>query len=229
MFSNSMGFIKFSCDVLFLEFKFGFDCEFHHFLQIWDRFSPFFTKTEAAAGSTGLYIYNDLTFKPREDISKKLYSAKELEKTFCELIMKNQTNVIVGCIYKHPHMDIDNFSKNYISPFLQQISKENKQLVLLGDFNINFLNFNDVDSVKNFVDTLESSFLLPSILLPTRVTATSSTLLLIISSFLLQNIKSLPEIFLLLYLTNYPNILYLNRIHMLAHQNQFNTEIGKVW
>ena len=86
--------------------------------------------------------------------------------------MKNQTNVIVGCIYKHPHMDIDNFSKNYISPFLQQISKENKQHVLLGDFNINLLNFNDADSVKNFVDTLESSFLLPSILLPTRVTAT---------------------------------------------------------
>ena len=82
--------------------------------------------------------------------------------------MKNQTNVIVGSIYKHPHIDIDNFSKNYISPFLQQISKENKRLVLLGDFNINLLNFNDVDSVKNFVDTLESSFLLPSISLPTR-------------------------------------------------------------
>ena len=90
--------------------------------------------------------------------------------------MKNQTNVIVGCIYKHPHVDIDN-SKNYISPFLQQVSKENKRVVLLGDFNVNLLNFNDVDSVKNFVDTLESSFLLPSISLPTRVTATSSTLI----------------------------------------------------
>ena len=90
--------------------------------------------------------------------------------------MKNQTNVIVDCIYKHPHMDIDNFSTNYISPFLQQISMENK-LVLLGNFNINLLNFSDVDSVKNFVDTLQSSFLLPGISLPTRVTATSSTLI----------------------------------------------------
>ena len=141
------------------------------------NYTPFFRKTEAAAWGTGLYISNDLTFKPRQDLSKKLYSAKKLKTTFCELIMKNQTNVIVGCIYKDPHMDIDNFSKNYISPFLQQISKENKRLVLLGDFNINLLNFNDVDSVKNFVDTLESSFLLPSISLPTRVTATSSTLI----------------------------------------------------
>ena len=122
-------------------------------------------------------------------------------------------------------MDIDNFSKNYISPFLQQISKENKRLVLMSDFNINLLNFNDVDSVKNFVDILESSFLLPSISLATRVTATSSTLIDNIF-FLLQNVKSLPEI-LLVCLTTYPNILYLNRIHMLAHQNQFNTEIGK--
>ena len=111
------------------------------------NYTPFFTKTEAPAGGNVLYISNDLTFKPREDLSKKLYSAKELETTFCELIMKNQTNVIIGCIYKHPHMDIDNFSKNYISLFLQQMSKENKRLVLLGDFNINLLNFNDVDSV----------------------------------------------------------------------------------
>ena len=132
------------------------------------NYTPFFTKTQAAAEGTGLYISNDLTFKPREDLSKKLYSAKELETTFCKLIMKNQTHVIVGCIYKHPRMDIDNCSENYISPFLQQISQQKKQLVLLGDFNINLLNFNDVDSVKNFIDTLESSFLLPSISLPAR-------------------------------------------------------------
>ena len=146
--------------------------------------------------------------------------------TFCELIMKNQTNVIVGCIYKNPHMDIDNFSKNYISPFLQQISKENKRLDLLGDFNINPLNFNDVDSVKNFVDTLESSFLLPSVSLQTRVTATSSTLIDIFfspskykvsSGNLLINISD--------HLSQY--LIYAHITHMLAHQNQFNTEIGK--
>ena len=91
--------------------------------------------------------------------------------------MKDEANVIVGCIYKHPHMNVDDFLSNYFAPFLQEISKENKRLFLLGDFNINLLNHETDNSVKHFVDIFESSLLLPSILLPTRVTTNTSTLI----------------------------------------------------
>ena len=61
---------------------------------------------------------------------------------------------------------------------MQEISKEkNKRFVLLGDFNINLLQYDSSNSVKAFIDSLHSFFLLPSISLPTRTTETSSTLI----------------------------------------------------
>ena len=55
--------------------------------------------TESAAGGTLLYISNNLSYKPRND----LYIYKS---TFIEILSSKKTNVIVGCIYCHPHMDL---------------------------------------------------------------------------------------------------------------------------
>ena len=63
------------------------------------------------------------------------------------------------------------------SPFLQFVSKENKSIALLGDFNINLLNFDNSTEVRTFIDTLESYSLLPKVTLPTRITETSQTLI----------------------------------------------------
>ena len=40
-----------------------------------------------------------------------------------------------GCICKHPCMPIEEFNDEYILPLLEKASKENKPLILLGDFN----------------------------------------------------------------------------------------------
>ena len=138
---------------------------------------PYLIGTKASAGGTALYVSNDTESKPRKDLSALLYSDKELESTFCELVFNKQENIIVGCIYKHPTMKIDNFSKNFFTPFLQKVNKENKRLVLLGDFNINLLDYGTNNSTNEFADSLHSFFLLPSISLPTRITETSSTLI----------------------------------------------------
>ena len=81
------------------------------------NYTSFFTKTEASAGGTAIYVSNDYDFKARDDLSCKLYSSRELEATFCELELKGQTNVIVGCIYKHPNMDTEIFSNNFFYSF----------------------------------------------------------------------------------------------------------------
>ena len=44
-------------------------------------------------------------------------------------------NIIVGTIYKHPSMDLTDFNSNYLNN-LEKISKEQKSVFLLGDFNI---------------------------------------------------------------------------------------------
>ena len=48
------------------------------------------------------------------------------------------TIVIVVCIYRHPHMDFNDY---YISNLLDKLSKENKTVSLLGGFNIDVLNY----------------------------------------------------------------------------------------
>jgi len=57
------------------------------------------------------------------------------------------------------------------------INKENKDIVLLGDFNINLLNHDENSEVSDFVDILNSHLLLPTINIPTRITNTSQTLI----------------------------------------------------
>ena len=106
-----------------------------------------------------------------------LFSNANLESVFVELILKGKKNIIVGCIYKHPLMDVNDFNTHYLSPFLSKASKEKKSILLLGDFNINLLNCNSTASSSDFLDLLGSYQMLPSITLPTRITNQSSTLI----------------------------------------------------
>ena len=47
---------------------------------------------------------------------------------------------MIGCLYKHPSTNVSDFNKNYLKTPLDELSKENKQVFLLGDFNTNLLN-----------------------------------------------------------------------------------------
>ena len=76
-------------------------------------------------------------------------------------------------------MDICTFNDHYLNPLLGSLSKEvNKTIVLLGDFNIDLLNFDRSTSehVSNFLDELASNLLQPQVLLPTRISKNSKTL-----------------------------------------------------
>ena len=74
-------------------------------------------------------------------------------------------------------MPIDEFNDEFLLPLLEKASKENKKLILLGDFNINLLKSDTENAVSNFLDILGSFSLLPQIIFPTRITNTSKTLI----------------------------------------------------
>ena len=140
-----------------------------------NNFSFEFTPSESTAGGTLLYIANHFTYKSRSDLN--LYKANQLESTFIEIINAKKSNIIVGCFYKHPVMDVADFNKNYFNPFLDKLSKESNQVFLLGDFNINLLNYNDHQPTNEFLDSLASNSFIPYILQPTRLTSHSKTLI----------------------------------------------------
>ena len=140
-----------------------------------NNYSFEFRPTESTAGGTLLYIANLLSFKSRNDLN--LYKTNQLESTFIEILNSKKSNIFVGCLYKHPVMDNTDFNKNYLNPILDKISKENKQVFLLGDFNIDLLNYNDHQPTNEFLDSLASNSFLPYILQPTRLTSHSKTLI----------------------------------------------------
>ena len=74
-------------------------------------------------------------------------------------------------------MDALDFKNNYLNQILEILSKEQKQVFLLGDFNINLLNYNDHQPTNDFLDSLASNSFIPYILHPTRITSHSKTLI----------------------------------------------------
>ena len=64
-----------------------------------------------------------------------------------------------------------------IDKLLENISKEQKFIFLLGDFNVNLLNYNEHNQTNEFLDSLASNSFIPLILQPTRITSHSNTLI----------------------------------------------------
>ena len=74
-------------------------------------------------------------------------------------------------------MDLTDFNSNYLNSLLEKISKEQKSVFLLGDFNINLMNYIVYNPTNGFLDSLTSKSFLPYILQPTRISSHSKTLI----------------------------------------------------
>ena len=73
-------------------------------------------------------------------------------------------------------MDLTDFYCNYFNKLLANISKEQKSVFLLGDFNVNLLNYNEHGQTNEFLDSLASNSFIPLILQPTKITSHFNTL-----------------------------------------------------
>ena len=68
------------------------------------------------------------------------YYQQSINQSMVEIVCSKSTNVIVGCIYKHPALQINDFKGDFISPLLLKLQKEfSKRIFLLGDFNIDLI------------------------------------------------------------------------------------------
>ena len=90
--------------------------------------------------------------------------------------MGNKIKYYLG-LYIEPQVPIDNFIED-IEVILNTIKDlKYTRIVITGDFNLNLLNINGHEPTAMFLDNMMSNGLLPNITLPTRVSATSATLI----------------------------------------------------
>ena len=127
-----------------------------------------------AGGGVALYIRDGQTFKERTNLTMHPSLCESL---FIEVENPSGKNIIVGIIYRAPSLD----SKSFIDAFdllLHDLSTEDKQVYVLGDFNIDLLKYETNDNIsQNFVNSLFSNYFIPTINRHTRITPTTATLL----------------------------------------------------
>ena len=103
-----------------------------------------FTPTESNNGGTAIYIKKRLNCKLRNDL--QIYKPKELESTFIE-ITRNKEIVVVGYIYMNLSTELSEFNSEYLASLLEELSLENKTLVLLGYFNADLLKYHTNNAI----------------------------------------------------------------------------------
>ena len=133
--------------------------------------------TESSKGGALIYVKSGINFIPRDDLTNPMYKSCELESFFIEVINPKQANSLVGIIYRHPCMNEKVFIEDYMKILNDKIMLENKQCHIAGDFNFDLLNVSAHNDTFSFFDTMMSSFLLPTITLPTKINSVKSTVI----------------------------------------------------
>ena len=95
------------------------------------------------------------------------------EAVWIEIKNSKGKNSLCGCIYRHPNTDVTNLMQ-YLEATFSLIDKKKYNIFLMGDFNIDLLQYESHSSTNDFLNTMISNSFLPYILQPTRVTDHSS-------------------------------------------------------
>ena len=128
--------------------------------------------TKSSNGGALLYINNGINYKLRPDLN--INKDKKLESIFIEILTKNSKNILIGCNYKHPCIHPMEFNNLFLKSLTNKLNNEsNKEIILLGDFNIDLIKTNS----SEFLDIIYSSYLISHITSPTRLTSRSHTLI----------------------------------------------------
>merc|ERR1712198_616864 len=124
-------------------------------------------------GGVALLINDCFDVKVRNDISLPDTLCESL---FIEITLNNMKNIVVGIIYRDPNTPINSFNDN-MNECLEQLSIENKSIFMMGDYNINLLNYNSIQCINDFVNIMYNNSFRPLIDKPTRITKKSVTLI----------------------------------------------------
>ena len=129
---------------------------------------PGYQKYESTSGSTkkggcGLYIENTIPYILRNDLNiRRKSQGSEFETCWIEFIHPTN-NIILHVIHHHPKQKDKLFLK-YLKERLSKVGRENKKVILTGDFNLNLLKFDTNTEVNDFLDLLTRPWFTPHIL-----------------------------------------------------------------
>ena len=130
-------------------------------------------------GGLAIFVKTGIKFRLRSDLSFPLEKQNQYDGIFIEIDAhdKNTRPLVLGNIYRSPSFNsITDFSQS-LSSIVERINSENKDVIIVGDTNIDLIKSNTNKETSDFLDCMISNDLFPKITIPTRVTHTSATLI----------------------------------------------------
>lgn len=124
-------------------------------------------------GGVGIFISNSLKFSAIDSMTEVVDNLFEC--ITVELIIEKGKNILLSCIYRSPGTCLHTFIEHFEKLF--SWVKNNKSIILCGDFNVDLLKFAMHSGTKDFIDVLHSLGLFSLITYPTRVQSGSATLI----------------------------------------------------
>lgn len=122
-------------------------------------------------GGVCMFIHNSILFNLKSDTCA---NNNDCESLSIEIINKATKNIHMHLLYRSPAGSIENF-ENHVKNILTDHKGTGKNVYLVGDFNLNVLDFNTNKSVQNFFNSVFQNGFIPLINKPTRVTRSSAT------------------------------------------------------
>ena len=134
-------------------------------------------KSCSAHGGVAVYIHESFSFT-----CLPLHGNPEIwDGQFIEIYLGNNFNgkkIVIGNIYRPPRPTVENLTTftEDIKGILHEFRNE-KDVLVVGDFNIDLLKFKDNFHINNFLEMFISSGYIPKITLPTRLGQRSGSLI----------------------------------------------------
>ena len=124
-------------------------------------------------GGVGMYISSAYRYSERPNLN---YMNDSIETIFVEIESVERKNIIIGVVYRPPKSSQNEFLSQLQNILANPLLRD-KDCILMGDFNINLLNYDNDTFVQEFYGTLLTSSFMPLIYKPTRIMDKSSTLI----------------------------------------------------
>ena len=97
-----------------------------------------------------MYIRTNLNYSIREDLN---IVEEEFECIWVEIKKCKSPNILCCCAYRHLNTDSKTFTE-YMDMTMSKLSKEDKLIFVMGDFNLNLLNCESHSETDDFLNCM---------------------------------------------------------------------------
>ncbi len=108
-------------------------------------------------------------------------------------ITKNCKKYIIGGVFRHPNQQVVDFRHNF-DIILTKLASQKHPCFIAGDINIDLMKVSTMKNTSEYVDTLLLNNFVPLVIMPTRITSKSATLIDHIYYYEGKNSKEPPKV-----------------------------------